>query len=92
MLLNLVGSTESFTVLILSAIVGRLLDAGHSRELMIIGTALVSLSGFALSIVNGDGKYNQGNYGLIWLTQGLVGGLGMACFFVTSSQGTCIIR
>ena len=87
LLLNLVGSTESFVVLILSAIVGRFLDAGHSRELIIIGTVLVTLSQFLLSTVNGGGGYNEGNYGLIWLTQGFLGGLGMACFFVTSSQG-----
>lgn len=86
LLLNLIGSTESFIVLILSAIVGRFLDAGYQRELMIIGTILVSIGEFLLSVVNGDGGYNDGNYGLIWLTQGLISGLGMACFFVTSSQ------
>lgn len=87
MLFNLVGSTQSFVVLILSAIVGRFLDAGHIRELLIVGTILVSLGSFLLSVVNEEGQYNQGNYPLIWLTQGLVSGLGMACFFVSSSQG-----
>lgn len=87
MLLNLVGSTESFVVLIFSAIVGRFLDAGHSRELIIMGTILVALGEFMLSFVNGRAQYNDGNYGLIWLTQGFITGLGMACFFVTSSQG-----
>ena len=87
MLLNLVGSTQSFVVLILSAVVGRFLDAGHIRELLIIGTIFVSLGSFLLSIVNKQGLYDQGNYSLIWLTQGLVSGLGMACFFVSSSQG-----
>ncbi|KAG9555032.1 MFS general substrate transporter, partial [Aureobasidium melanogenum] len=38
---------------------------------------------FMLSISNGNGGLNQGNYGLTWLTQGLVTGLGMACFFVS---------
>ena len=87
LLLNLVGSTESFVVLILSAVVGRFLDAGYSRELIIIGTILVSLGSFLLSTVNGDGDYNEGNYAMIWLTQGFISGLGMACFFVSSSQG-----
>lgn len=87
LLLNLVGSTQSFVVLALSAPVGRFLDAGYSRTLIVIGTILVSLGSFLLSVVNGDGEYNQGNYALIWLTQGFISGLGMACFFVSSSQG-----
>ena len=91
-LLNLVGSTQSFVVLTLSAVVGRFLDAGHVRDLLIAGTILVSLGSFLLSIVNGQGRYDEGSYSLIWLTQGLVSGLGMACFFVSSSQGQCLRR
>lgn len=67
---NLVGATQSFVVLILSAIVGRFLDAGHQRTLIITGTVLVSLGSFMLSICNGSGGYNEGNYWLTWLTQG----------------------
>lgn len=69
LLLNLVGSTQSFVVLLLSAVVGRFLDAGHSRKLIVVGTIFVSIGSFLLSVVNGDGEYDQGNYGLIWLTQ-----------------------
>jgi len=86
LLLNLVGSTQSGVVLVLSAIVGRFLDAGYIRTLLIIGTVFITAGSFGLSGVNGDGGYNQGNYGLIWLTQGFITGLGMACFFVSSSQ------
>lgn len=86
-LLNLIGSTQSFVVLFLSFIVGRLLDAGHARLLVGCGTILVTLGMLLLSFVNGDGSYNSGNYALIWLVQGFITGLGMACFFVTSSQG-----
>ncbi|SMY29179.1 unnamed protein product [Zymoseptoria tritici ST99CH_1A5] len=86
LLLNLVGSTQSFVVLILSAVVGRFLDAGYSRTLMIVGTIFVSIGSFVLSAVNGNAEYNDGNYPLIWLTQGFLTGLGMACFFVSSSQ------
>lgn len=89
LLLNLVGSTESGIVLGLSAIVGRLLDAGYIRILLCIGTVFISLGSFLLSAVNGGGKLREGNYSLIWLTQGLLQGLGMACFFVSSSQGEC---
>lgn len=84
---NLIGSTQCSMVLVSSFIVGRLLDADHSRILIIAGTCLVAIGMFLLSVVNGNGGVNQGNYPLTWLLQGLVTGLGMACFFVTSSQG-----
>jgi len=86
MLLNLVGSTQSFIVLALSFVVGRILDAGFGRWLIGAGWVLVTIGMFMLSIVNGQGRYSEGDYGLIWLTQGFVTGLGMACFFVSSSQ------
>lgn len=87
LLLNLVGSTQSGIVLAFSAVVGRFLDAGYIRTLLIIGTVFITAGSFGLSGVNGAGNYNEGNYGLIWLTQGFISGLGMACFFVSSSQG-----
>lgn len=90
LLFNLVGSTQSFVVLLLSAVVGRFLDAGYHTTLIVIGSVLVTIGSFLISVVNGDGGYDQGNYGLTWLTQGLITGLGMACFFVTSSQGTLL--
>ncbi|KAJ9666537.1 hypothetical protein H2201_003460 [Coniosporium apollinis] len=86
LLLNLVGSTQCFVVLSLSFVVGRLLDAGYSRWLTGVGGILVTLGMFMLSLCSGNGGQGDGNYGLIWLTQGLITGLGMACFFVSSSQ------
>lgn len=88
LLVNLVGSTQSFFILIFSFVVGRLLDADYSRYLIGVGWVLVTMGMFMLSICNGDGHYGQGNYLLIWVTQGFVLGLGMACFFVSSSQST----
>ncbi|KAF2157876.1 MFS general substrate transporter [Myriangium duriaei CBS 260.36] len=85
-LFNLIGSTQSFVVLFLSFVVGRLLDAGHTRYLTIAGTVLTTLGCFLISVVNGKGGPGEGAYSLTWLVQGLVLGLGMACFFVTSSQ------
>jgi hypothetical protein len=70
LLFNLIGSTQSFIVLLFSAVVGRFLDAGYHRTLIIIGSVLVVLGQFLLSVSVGDGGYGQGNYGLIWLTQG----------------------
>jgi MCP family monocarboxylic acid transporter-like MFS transporter 10 len=83
MLSNLIGSTQCFVVLFFSFIVGRLLDANHSRKLILAGAVIITIGMFMLSVSNGDGGVDQGNYGLTWLTQGLVTGLGMACFFVT---------
>ncbi|KAK4992975.1 hypothetical protein LTR50_000681 [Elasticomyces elasticus] len=85
-MMNLVGSTQSFVVLVLSFVVGRVLDAGHTRSLIAAGAFLVTFGTSMLSISNGDAQYNGGNYGLVWLTQGFISGLGMACFFVSSSQ------
>jgi len=87
LLFNLVGSTECFIILLLSAPVGRLLDANHSRALIIAGTCLLGAGSFLLSLVDCDGGKGNSCYGIIWLTQGLINGLGMGCFFVTSSQG-----
>lgn len=86
---NLFGATECFMVLSLSGIVGRLLDAGYYRYLTGAGAFLVTLSFMLLSVVNGGGERHEGSIGLIWLTHGFLAGLGMSCFFVSSSQSTC---
>ncbi|TIA62776.1 MFS general substrate transporter [Aureobasidium pullulans] len=75
LLSNLIGSTQCFVVLFFSFIVGRLLDADHSRQLLLAGSVIITIGMFMLSISNGNGGLNQGNYGLTWLTQGLVTGL-----------------
>ncbi|KAK5133046.1 hypothetical protein LTR08_008251 [Meristemomyces frigidus] len=85
-LLSLVGASSSSLVLLLSIVAGRLLDAGYRLRLLVTGTILTSVGTFSLSAVNGEGRYGQGNYSLIWLTQGLITGVGMACFFVSASQ------
>jgi MCP family monocarboxylic acid transporter-like MFS transporter 10 len=86
MKLSLIGATQCFFVLLLSAPIGRLLDAGHSRIIIATGTFLVPFGMFMLSVAHPKND-DQAKYFKIWLTQGLVTGLGMACFFVTSSQG-----
>lgn len=70
MLLNLIGSTQSFVVLFLSFIIGRLLDANYARYLIATGTVLVTLGHFLLSVVNGDGiTRDSGSYGATWVSQ-----------------------
>jgi MCP family monocarboxylic acid transporter-like MFS transporter 10 len=80
--LNLVGSTQSFLVLLLSNPVGRLLDAGFSRHVIGFGTFCVPLG-----LVHPADVHALANFGSIWGLQGFVVGLGMAPFFVSSSQG-----
>lgn len=89
--LNLIGSTQSFLVLLFSAPVGKLLDAGHFRYVVLTGSILVPFGLFMLSIAHPTGDA-QAQFGSIWATQGLVVGLGMACFFVSSSQSKSIIH
>jgi MCP family monocarboxylic acid transporter-like MFS transporter 10 len=85
--LNLIGSTQSFIVLLFSNIIGRLLDAGHSRKVIGCGTFLVPFGLFMLSVAHPSDVEALGSFGPIWATQGLVVGLGMSTFFVSSSQG-----
>ena len=85
-LITLVGGTQSFFLLLPSFITGRFLDAGHHRALGSAGGILTTLGMFLLGISSGDGGRGEGKYWAIWLTQGLVVGLGMSCMFVYSSQ------
>jgi MCP family monocarboxylic acid transporter-like MFS transporter 10 len=85
--LNLIGSTQSFLVLLLSNPVGRLLDAGYYRYVIGFGSVFVPLGLFLLSVVHPSDVHALANFGSIWGLQGFVVGLGMAPFFVSSSQG-----
>ncbi|KAJ4365846.1 hypothetical protein N0V83_008467 [Neocucurbitaria cava] len=84
--LNLIGSTQSFLVLLFSNPVGRLLDAGYARTVIGCGTFLVPFGLFILSVVHPSDIAAVSSFGPIWATQGLVVGLGMGTFFVSSSQ------
>ncbi|CAL8575529.1 hypothetical protein XPA_001448 [Xanthoria parietina] len=84
--LSLVGATESFLLLFPSIFAGRLLDARRHYYLGFTGFLLLFLGYFSLSFAGGKGGKDQGNYGLVWLTSGLLAGLGMTCFFTYSSH------
>ncbi|KAH7138077.1 major facilitator superfamily domain-containing protein [Dendryphion nanum] len=84
--LNLIGSMQSFLVLIFSLPVGRLLDAGYFRQIIGLGAFLTPFGMFMLSIAHPSDPSAKANYGAILSTQGVVTGLGMACYFVSSSQ------
>ncbi|KAI4240804.1 MAG: hypothetical protein L6R40_004918 [Gallowayella cf. fulva] len=84
--LSLVGATESFLLLLPSIFAGRLLDARRHYYLGFTGFLLLFLGYFLLSFTSHQGLKDQGNYGLVWLTSGLMAGLGMTCFFTYSSH------
>lgn len=86
--LNLIGSTQSFLVLLFSNPVGRLLDAGHFQKVVGFGAFFVPFGLFMLSVAHPTDPEAYGNFGSIWATQGLVVGIGMGAFFVSSSQST----
>ena len=81
LLLNLIGSTQSFVVLGLSFVVGRLLDAGHARQIVAVETVLVTLGMFMVSVVNHEGKNGQGNYGSLVARTGFCYWLGPSLLF-----------
>ncbi|KAL8816764.1 MAG: hypothetical protein Q9223_004279 [Gallowayella weberi] len=84
--LSLVGATESFLLLLPSIFAGRLLDARRHYYLGFTGFLLLFLGYFSLSFTSHAGLKDQGNYGLVWITSGLLAGLGMTCFFTYSSH------
>ncbi|KAL8999501.1 MAG: hypothetical protein Q9169_001706 [Polycauliona sp. 2 TL-2023] len=84
--LSLVGAIESFLLLLPSVFAGRLLDARRHYYLGFTGFLFLFLGFFLLSFAGGNGLKDQGNYGLVWLTSGLLAGLGMTCFFTYSSH------
>ena len=77
-LIGLVGSVQAFLVLGLSLFAGRILDAQYHRQMLLAGSAMMIFSYLGLSFVGA-------RWGLILLTQGLMAGFGMACFFTHSS-------
>ena len=82
--LGLIGGMQASLVLFFSFLVGRLLDARLHRWVVGLGGILTTLGYFCLSLsTDGDG---QGNYGFVILTQGIVAGVGMSCFFQHSSH------
>ncbi len=90
--IGLIGGFQAFIVLLLSFIVGRLLDAKFHRVVVGIGGILTWLGHFSLSFNNLHGSQDQGSYGLIILTQSVVAGTGMSCFFTHSSHCAIQVR
>lgn len=87
---GLIGGVQASMVLLLSFIVGRLLDAKFHRAIVGVGGILTWLGYFCLSFNTLEGPGNQGSYGLIILTQSIIAGAGMSCLFSHSSH--CAIQ
>ncbi|CAF9918312.1 MAG: hypothetical protein ALECFALPRED_000642 [Alectoria fallacina] len=74
--IGLIGGTQAFIVLLLSLIVGRLLDAEFHRVIVGVGGFLIWLGYFCLSFNTLQKAENQGSYGLIIVTQSIIAGAG----------------
>ena len=89
--IGLIGGVQASTTLLLSFIIGRLLDAKFHRSVVAMGGFLTWLGYFCLSFTECDTpKERRSCYGLILLYQSIVAGAGMSCFFMHSSH--CAIQ
>lgn len=90
--IGLIGGIQAFMVLLLSFIVGRLLDAKFHRVIVGVGGFLTWLGYFCLSFNILQGPENQGSYGLIILTQSIIAGASMSYLFSHSSHCAIQVR
>ena len=90
--IGLIGGLQAFMVLLLSFIVGRLLDAKLHRYIVGVGGFLTWLGYFCLSFTTLQRPEGQGSYGFILLTQSLIAGIGMSCCFSHSSHCAIQVR
>lgn len=91
MAIGLIGGVQAFIVLLLSFIVGRLLDAKFHQIIVGVGGTLTWLGYFCLGL-SLHGPENRGRYGVIILTQSITAGVGMSCFFTHSSHCAIQVR
>ena len=85
--IGLIGGVQAFMTLLLSFIIGRLLDAKLHRSVVAVGGFLTWLGYFCLSF---DGTKEGACYWSIILTQSVIAGAGMSCLFMHSSH--CAIQ
>ena len=89
--IGLIGGVQAFMVLLLSFIVGRLLDAKFHQTIVGVGGILTWFGYFCLGF-SLRGPENQVRYGVIILTQSITAGVGMSCFFTHSSHCAIQVR
>jgi len=71
-----IGSIQAFMLMFVGSLFGKVVDAGHFRILVAVGTFLISFGMMMTSLAT---KYYQ-----FILAQGLCVGAGMACFTIPS--------
>jgi MFS family permease len=71
-----IGSIQGFLLMFLGAVLGPIFDRGYFRSLILTGTLAVV---FGLMMTSISTKYYQ-----VFLSQGVVVGLGSSCIFVPS--------
>ena len=90
--IGLIGGLQAFMTLLLSFIVGRLLDAKLHRTVVGVGGILTWLGYFCLSFASLQGLKTRESYGLIILHQSIIAGAGMSCLFMHSSHCAIQVR
>jgi len=78
-----IGSIQTFLLLFIGALLGRLFDLGYSRPMLWSGTVIITA---ALLLTSLTGEFGQGNgnqvYYQVLLSQGVMAGLGMGLILV----------
>lgn len=69
-----IGSTQAFLLFFISLLAGPIFDAGHFRSLVWVGTTLIIVGVFLLSITH--------VYWQVFLTQSIMMGLGFGCLYL----------
>ena len=90
--IGLIGGLQAFYTLLLSFVVGRLLDAKLHRTVVGVGGALTCLGYFCLSWSSLPGLKMVESYGLILATQSTIAAAGMSCLFMHSSHCAIQVR
>lgn len=84
--ISTIGGVQCFLVLILQIVVGPLLDAQLHTYVVAAGGILTSMGFLGLAFTDLHHIEKGQRYGMVLLCQGIVAGIGMACFFGHSSH------
>lgn len=69
-----IGSTQSFLMFLVSVVAGPIVDAGHLKSLLGVGSVLTILGMFMTSLCS--------SYWQVFLAQAITMGLGFGCLYV----------
>ena len=88
MCIGVIGGTQAALSLGFSGIVGRFLDAGHHRYVLLVGGLLVTFGYLGLGVLpTGERATAEGlDYASVLALQGVMAGTGLCCIFMCCSQ------